>query len=376
MYYRHKRILRIVACVFVVGFCLSLLLWYCLSKSREQEDHIVNELIEDVSDADTVGIRHENDNMFDDKTSGRRAFDKKEHFEDENGQSFLTKYGLNSTHVRYKLIDDSMANGNIGKEYLSDEGKSNDVKDDFAQKEMHKIDSAIYRIDDEESLNDTLGKRNPKGCDNSDIVDENRPPNGNIGDDCIPPASDKKKGRSCQHPSQQVPSMTNDDENTNPTVSPVVEDPDGVILNPSKSPIGGEEKNGVIWIIILIVLFIFYITARVMVGGRGVVIWISLFDKFIVFAAAVLFFVSCLFDEPPCQASSEIVITLRSISGVLILWSVILSIIGNLPSLLNVILSILAKAFVFYCICFFLVLALVVILVSFMVRVLRRNNNY
>ena len=146
-----------------------------------------------------------------------------------------------------------------------------------------------------------------------------------------------------------------------------------IMWNPPPVLPENPADGGYIWIVLLIVLFIFYIIARVISRVGFLVIWAGPFDKFLVFAAAVLFFVSCLFDGNTTQVPHGIVITFRSIAGALMLWSVILSIIANLPSLLNIIMSILAKVFVFYCINFGLILLIVALIISFMFRASRRN---
>ena len=158
-----------------------------------------------------------------------------------------------------------------------------------------------------------------------------------------------------------------------PSTPPANVEPDVVL---PKIPDPNDKEGRIIWIVVLIILLIFYIIAIVMSRRSDLVIWASSFDKFLVVAAAVVFFVSCLFDGNPNQSPSDIVIILRSISVALMLWSFILSIIANLPSILNIILSILAKAFVFYCVCCFLLVAVIVLLISFMLRASRRSDDY
>lgn len=142
------------------------------------------------------------------------------------------------------------------------------------------------------------------------------------------------------------------------------------------SPIGKSGKN-TIGIVIFIVLFIVFLISKVF-SGRGMVIWVSTFDKFLVIAAAILYFISCLFDNGGSAPLPPIVITLRSISATMMLVSIALSIIFNFPNLLYIILSVLDKLFVFYCVMVLSFLGLILIFIYFIISVARhsRNNNY
>ncbi|MBO4741387.1 MAG: hypothetical protein J5605_07060 [Bacteroidales bacterium] len=136
----------------------------------------------------------------------------------------------------------------------------------------------------------------------------------------------------------------------------------------------GKSGNNTIGIVIFIILFIVFIISKVF-SRNGLVIWVSTFDKFLVIAAAILYFVSCLFDNGGSAPLPPIVITLRSLSGTMMLISIALSIIFNFPNLLYIILSVLDKLFVFYSVMVLSFLGLILILVYFMFGVARRSRD-
>lgn len=196
---------------------------------------------------------------------------------------------------------------------------------------------------------------------------------GGTGNPAPPPDPEEK------HPGEKMPPRP-------PQNPPDVGDDDdpssGDIFNPGGLLPNGGKKGGILWIIILIILLIFYISGRVIIFRGGALrIWASTFDKILVAAAAVLFLISCLFDPNPNQPPTEIVVTLRSISGALMTWSCILSVLINWPNPLFIIISILCKAFFFYCVWWFFFLAIFIALISLAFRVANdltdyRHNDY
>lgn len=199
-------------------------------------------------------------------------------------------------------------------------------------------------------------------------------------------------GVSPQHQGNNQPSAPSDtqDGNTHGGSAPDDNEPGGHIPDNEtegntpgdngsggNGPIGGHSSapQGPIQYVILLILLIVFIIALVFSRRFLLVIWTGYFDFFLVCAAAVLFFISCLFDVDVNSPPLQIVVTLRCIAGGLMLWSFILSVIANLHNILHIILSILSKVFVFYCINAFILIGLVLLIISFIFRSSRRNND-
>lgn len=234
--------------------------------------------------------------------------------------------------------------------------------------------------------NGPADEKSPIGCGNGNDDNNNDSDNGGAHTNPINGASPPNQG--ANQPS--APSDTPED-NTCGGSAPDGNEQGGCIPDnePEGDPpvgngpggndtIGGHSSGsqGSIGIIILILLLTIFIISIVLSGRVGLQIWHSSFDKFLVSAAAVLFVIAGLIHFDVSVPPPPIVITLQWISGGLMLVSLILSIIANLPNILYIILSILSKVFVFYCISIYIIIGLVVLVISLILSSSRRNNEY
>lgn len=136
------------------------------------------------------------------------------------------------------------------------------------------------------------------------------------------------------------------------------------------SPIPKHNSSGsgkdwlILWIIILVVLLICYIIARVKSKRGDLVITVNIFDKILIIVSPILFFVAwCIgFDHEltPLQ------IILLVLSGLMLIGSILFSIFANIGNIFHIIISILAKIFIFIFTNFLLLLLVVIVVFSFM----------
>ena len=159
--------------------------------------------------------------------------------------------------------------------------------------------------------------------------------------------------------------------------NPAIE-PNAVIQEePPASPIPQHNRGSgkdclILWIIILAVLLICYIIARVKSKRGDLVITANIFDKILIILSPILFFVAwCIgFDHEliPLQ------IILLVLSGLMLMGSILFSIFANLGNIFHIIISILAKIFIFVFTNFLLLLLIVIVVFSFMRAVTSHND--
>lgn len=141
--------------------------------------------------------------------------------------------------------------------------------------------------------------------------------------------------------------------------------------------IGKDKLRQPSYYILLIILLVIYIISRIMEGHGPLIIWATPLDKAIVIIAAVLYFIAmCIAD---IRGSTTLQISLTTLSGLLMAISVILSIIANRWSILNIILSILSKLFVFVLVNFSILLLIVLLFIHLLLNMVRHshyNNDY
>lgn len=132
------------------------------------------------------------------------------------------------------------------------------------------------------------------------------------------------------------------------------------------------DRDSPVGIVILVVLLIFFIIAKVISRGGILIIWATAFDKVLVIGAGILCFIAMFIQD--AGGDQQMVITLYTIAGLMMLASIILSIIYNIGSLWNIFLSILAKAFVFILTLYACLAVIVILLIYFMVSAARRSR--
>lgn len=132
------------------------------------------------------------------------------------------------------------------------------------------------------------------------------------------------------------------------------------------------DRDSPVGIVILVVLLIFFIIAKVISRGGILIIWATAFDKVLVIGAGILCFIAMFVQD--AGGDQQMVITLYTIAGLMMLASIILSIIYNIGSLWNIFLSILAKAFVFILTLYACLAVIVILLIYFMVSAARRSR--
>ena len=125
--------------------------------------------------------------------------------------------------------------------------------------------------------------------------------------------------------------------------------------------------------VILVILLICYIVARVKSKKGDLVITANIFDKILIIVSPILFFVAwCIgFDHEltPLQ------IILLVLSGLMLIGSILFSIFANLGNVFHIIISILAKIFIFIFTNFLLLLLVVILVFSFMRAVTSHIDN-
>lgn len=141
---------------------------------------------------------------------------------------------------------------------------------------------------------------------------------------------------------------------------------------PQNNNINSGETGLILWVVILVILLICYIIARVRSKRGDLVITANIFDKILIIVSPILFFIAwCIgFDHEltPLQ------IILLVLSGVMLIGSILFSIFANLGNIFNIIISILAKIFIFIFTNFLLLLLVVIVVFSFMRAVTNHNN--
>lgn len=124
------------------------------------------------------------------------------------------------------------------------------------------------------------------------------------------------------------------------------------------------ETGPILWVVILVILLICYIIARVKSKKGDLVITANIFDKILIMVSPILFFVAwCIgFDHEltPLQ------IILLVLSGLMLMGSILFSIFANIGNIFHIIISILAKIFIFIFTNFLLLLLVVIVVFSFM----------
>lgn len=141
---------------------------------------------------------------------------------------------------------------------------------------------------------------------------------------------------------------------------------------PQNNNINSGETGLILWVVILVILLICYIIARVRSKRGDLVITANIFDKILIIVSPILFFIAwCIgFDHEltPLQ------IILLVLSGVMLIGSILFSIFANLGNIFNIIISILAKIFIFIFTNFLLLLLVVIVVFSFM-RAMTSHND-
>lgn len=142
--------------------------------------------------------------------------------------------------------------------------------------------------------------------------------------------------------------------------------------NPIQS-IGDTPGSMILSIAALVILLAAYITARVKSNGGDLVITANVFDKILILLSPTLFFIAwCIgFDKELSEAQ----IILLSLSGLMLQGSIVFSIIANKGNWLNIILSILAKLFIFVITVFLLLLMLTILLFSILLSIMGHSSH-
>lgn len=203
--------------------------------------------------------------------------------------------------------------------------------------------------------------------------------------DSTEPIAQEKLEPTSENPQSPVPEIQeeeqkDEDDQTSPRNPRVV--PRNIPFDPTNkqgavsqveqplSPIPQHNRDGsgkdclILWIIILVVLLICYIIARVKSKRGDLVITANIFDKILIIVSPILFFIAwCIgFDHEltPLQ------IILLVLSGLMLIGSILFSIFANLGNIFHIIISILAKIFLFIFTNFLLLLLVVIVVFSFM----------
>ena len=372
MYYRHKRILLITILVLVAVLSFFFPLRFCTSRSQLIEEPNPSSKIRDTSQI----IKSSNDDSKSDIKYDKKDTARMVYTEEENCRSFLSKYGKKSNLPDFEMLDDT-----------NDEDKWNnrevriDDWDDAVQWSPRETDITLSDSSDDSpdgktddaDTNDTNDWLWTNGDDDTAQTIDRQLNDGDVVDNAPKVGSNNRRNPEWEiEPAKDdhIKKRTSEDGGIKGNVE---YDPSPQMPSLSQKHILSIGKNP-IWLAILVILLIAFIIASIM-SNRGVlVIWATPFDKFLVVASAILFFIVCVVDSGP--ELTDIQITLLTFSGLLVLVSIILSIIANMGSLLNTILSILSKFFVFVLVNFSLLLLLVVVLVYFMIKIARRSHDY
>ena len=136
---------------------------------------------------------------------------------------------------------------------------------------------------------------------------------------------------------------------------------------------GSNHSMLIVLLIILILLLISYIIARIKLKQGTLVITANLLDKILIILSPVLFFVAwCIgFDHK----LSSLQIILLCLSGIMLMMSIVFSILANLGSLWNIILSVMAKLFIFIVTNILLLLLIVVLVFSIMHTLMSHDDH-
>lgn len=129
----------------------------------------------------------------------------------------------------------------------------------------------------------------------------------------------------------------------------------------------------IVLLIILVLLLICYIIARVKLKQGALVISANMLDKILIILSPILFFIAwCIgFDHK----LSSLQIILLCLSGIMLMVSIVFSILANMGSLWNIILSVMAKLFIFVFTNILLILLIVVLIFSIM-RTLMSHDDH
>ncbi len=372
MYYRHKRILLIAIFVLVAVLSFFFLFRFCTSKPQLPEGPNPSSKIEDPSPKAKRGSEDlPIDRKYDKKDTGGPV-----NTEEENGKSFLSKYGKKSNYTEF----DEMPDDTNDKSKWNNREVLIDDWDNVAQWNPSETDITFSDSSDDSpngnpddaDTNDKNDWLSPNGEDDTIQTIDKHLSNGGVGDDFPKIDSNYRRNPEWEgEPARDVRMKTSSSEDDGGNGRNVKSAPSFKV--PS-SPQRGLPSIGMnpVWIVILVILLIVSIIANLM-SNRGIlVVWAIPFDKFLVTASAILFFIACIIDGGPELTGVQI--TLLSFSGLLMLVSIILSIITNMGSLLNIILSILSKLFVFVIVNFSLLLLIVVMLVYFMIKIAKKSH--
>lgn len=135
---------------------------------------------------------------------------------------------------------------------------------------------------------------------------------------------------------------------------------------------GSVDGESAIWITVLAILLVSFIAA--VIGSRygGVVFVANWIDWALVIGAAILYFISLLIGTEDNLSQPQV--TLMVISGIMMIISLVLSVIYNLGNILNILISILAKIFLFVLTNFMLVV-IVAIAFIYMMSIASSSND-
>ena len=361
MYYRHKRILIIAAIVLLVALLFFMLFWLCSLRSprqvvpyvsSSQENDSVIYAIKPIQIESKKEIKINRDITRAKSTDGRQNPD------------FLDKYGFRSVS-RTVLSDDDVSDSELVR---------NDAKDTIKTANDNNND---YRGRDTSFANyDTNGNYLPEKERDDDDFSRNGIDHG-LGDSDAIPQSEKIWG-------EDVPSVGRRTGYGRPggNIYPPRKEPqDGNSYDNSQrnppSPFKGvssSKQSSPLWIVLIVFLLIVYIFATVISRGGVLVIWAGPLDKALVIVSAVFFFIAWAIGNGQELSSPQI--TLISISILLMIVSIVFSVMVNARNILNIIISILSKLFVFVLVNFSLLVLIVVLLVYFMIKVAKHSRDY
>lgn len=166
------------------------------------------------------------------------------------------------------------------------------------------------------------------------------------------------RDNSANNSDNKIPQTTRNDSSDYPTST-------------YRNDVNGEVK--IVVLTILSLLLICYIVARVKLKHGTLVITANVVDKILIILSPILFFIVWCIGFGHDMSALQIL--LLCLSGILLVVSIIFSIIANLGSLWNIILSVMAKLFIFVFTNILLLLVIVILVFSIMRTIMSHDDH-
>lgn len=359
MYYRHKRILIIAVIVLLAALLIFMLFWLCSLRLPRQVAPYVPSHYPVIYTVKPIQIEEKRDIKI------NRDIIRAKSANGRQNPDFLDRYGFKSVS-RTILPDDDVSDSELVRSEAKDTTKTaNDNNND-------------YRDSDTSFANyDTNGNDLPEKERDDDEFGRNKIDYG-LGDSDAVPQSERFLGEDVpsvvRRTGYRRPGKIDFPRNENrPQDGNSYDNSTGNSPSPFKG-ISPSKQNSPLGLVLLIALLIVYIIATVMSRGGVLVVWAGPLDKALVIVSAVLFFIAWAIGNGQELSSPQI--TLISISILLMIVSIVFSVMVNAGNILNIILSILSKLFVFVLVNFSLLVLIVVLLVYFMIKVAKHSRDY